>query len=58
MEISGIHNISVFVKYTLSQAQTANDETISKKHFIIVLSEKKCVDESEFLVANDKTHLG
>lgn len=35
MEMSGIHNISVFIKYTLSQAQTANDETISKKHFII-----------------------
>lgn len=58
MEMSGIHNISAFMKYTLLQAQTANDETISKKHFIICAMWKKCVDESEFLVANDRTHLG
>lgn len=54
MEMSGIH-ISVFMKYTRLQA---NDETISKKHFIICAMWKKCADESEFLVANDRTHLG
>lgn len=47
MEMSGIYSISVFMKYTLSQAQMANDETTNKTfHHLCYVKKNVCMNPS------------